>query len=169
MPKLSKIKRISSPPKEEAEQYSKKEFLFIDEISHLMKTPKDVVEAYLHQGGLRSYPFLCKDGSTVRGFLTYQVKKVLAAKGRVVPYFNEGYATQRQWEEMINKSLEKPLQEDWYFPPVNPDPLVNISEKNATLILEKVQEALNIQDTSDEKLRLVADIININSKNTLKN
>jgi len=168
LPKPSKIKRISSPPKEEALHYAKKEFLFLEEISTLMRTPKDIVEAYMYQGGLHSYPFLCPDGSTVRGYLTYQVKKVLAAKGRVVPYFNEEFATQRQWEELIAKSLEKPLQEDWYFPPVNPDPLIRISEASASSILKKIQEAQDLQDSPEEKLRLIADIINVNAKDLQK-
>jgi hypothetical protein len=163
------MRRLASPPKEVAEKYAAKEYIFLNEVAYLANIPLDEAELILQQGKLRTYPFMTRDHKAVHGYLTFMVKKVLAARGRIIPGFNEDAATHRQWVEMIDSALERPLDPDWYFPPVNPDPLVIISDESAQKILDEVKGSLELGGSPAEILRLVADLVNMGAKDALTN
>jgi hypothetical protein len=158
------MKRLAAPPLEIAQKFAAREYIFLDDVAFLANTSKDVAELFLQQGKLRRYPFSDRHGILHQAFLTFQVKKVLAARGRIIPGFNEDSATQRQWLEMLDSAMVRPLDNDWYFPPVNPDPLVNISEDVASKILEAVKENMGLEGPPSEILRLIADTVNLESR-----
>lgn len=118
----------------------------------------------MHQAKLRPYSFEAKDGGVLVAYLTCKVKKVLAARGRIIPGFNEDQATSRQWQEIFDSALAKPLDSEWYFQPVNPDPLLRTTEQDARDILGEITKALTIEGDPPEVLRYVADIINDSAK-----
>lgn len=117
--------------------------------------------------GLKPYTLETRTGQHVDAYMTFQVKKMLAARGRIIPGFNHEEASQRQWLEIIEQAVRRPLDEDWYFYPVNPEPLITISEESATKILKQVAAVFKMEGPDDEKLRLMADIINVEVREDL--
>lgn len=164
MARTSAYQRSAAPPREKATKLSGKDFLFIHEIALLAGVTKETAELIIHQSKLRPYMFEDKQGNAIPAYLTCKIRKVLAARGHVIPGFNEHLTTGRQWLELIDAATEKPLDKDWYFQPVNPDPLLRVTEEQAEKILEKVKLMLAVEGAPSEVLRLVADVINEESR-----
>lgn len=155
------FERQPAPPEEEALKLSQREFLFLKEISKLTGVSEESTKAIIQSFGLRPYKLEAKYGMTVDAYMTHQVKKMLAARGRIVPGFNTEEASQRQWLEILEDAIVRPLDGKWYFQPVNPEPLVSISEESSKKILGKLLKVFKMDGPDDEKLRLIADLINV--------
>lgn len=153
--------RQPAPPLEIAEKLAQREFLFIKEVAELTGVSEESTLAIIYSFGLRPYKLEAKHGLTVDAYMTHQIKKMLAARGRIVPGFNAEEASQRQWLEVLEQAVVRPLDEKWYFQPVNPEPLITVTEKASKIILEKISKVFGMTGPDDEKLRLIADIINV--------
>lgn len=144
---------------------SKKEFLVINDIIKLSGVDKTQTELMIRNNRIQPMFLEPVNGtSPVKAYMTVKIKKMLAARGRVIPGFNEEFASQRQWLEIFDDALENPVSEEWYFPPVNPDPIVRIKKEKAKQILDKISNDLKVNDEPEEVLRLIADSINIMSR-----
>ena len=166
--RLNKLRKLRPPPPEEVSKYKRKEFLFVGEIAYITNLDKDTVKNILQQGEVKPYRFTPQDihgkNLIVFGYLTHIVKRCLAARGHVIPGFNEEYASQRQWIDVLDSAISIPIDKDWYFPPVPPDPLVYISDYNARDIIDKIRIVLDKESSLEgDKLREIADVINVNS------
>lgn len=161
------IARDKAPSEEVARLYSERDFLILEDVCKLSGVGKDTTELMLKQSGLKPFILETKDATPINGYLTIQVKKILASRGRIIPGFNEDYASQRQWMEILESAIKKPLEKDWYFQPVNPDPLVRMDNERAEFILSKVREGLDINDEPCEILKLIADYINTYSRDDM--
>lgn len=167
MPKRKLMHRLKAPSVEVASMLAEKGFLLLSEVSKLSGVDEDTTTLMIRQFGLKPYMLETVKGGTVNGYMTNKIKKMLAARGRIVPGFNEGLATQRQWLEVLDSAIDKPLDKDWYFPPVNPDPLVVIDKDRARHILEKIQEYAPMEGDPEEVLRLISDTINTMSRDDM--
>lgn len=166
--RLNKLRKLRPPPPEEVSKYKRREFLFVGEIAYITNLDKDIVKNILQQGEVKPYRFTPQDihgrNLIVFGYLTHVVKRCLASRGHIIPGFNEEYASQRQWTDVLDDAISRPIDKDWYFPPIHPDPLVYISDENSYPILEKIRSILNEDSLqSGDKLREIADVINVNS------
>lgn len=163
LPKLVKVKGV--PNKETAEKLAKKPFLLIHEIAILTGLDEILSLRIMKIAKLKPYKLMAKHlMKNVKGYDTIKVQRVLARRGRVIPGFNESFATQRQWLEILEDAVTKPLSEEWYFNPVRPDPLVDISNERSLAILDKVADLMNQEKSPAEVLKLVADAINVGSE-----
>jgi hypothetical protein len=163
--KKSPVQRKPAPSEERARVLSSRDFLFINEVAELAGVGTELAILMVETCRIKPYVLEGKDGNPVNSYMTFKIKKMLAARGRIIPYFNHELASQRQWIDIMESAAAKPLDADWYFPPVNPDPLIRLDEDRAAEILTSVQEALALEGDAAEILRLVADSINILSRN----
>lgn len=167
MPKRKLIHRQKAPDEETAKRMADKEFLLMPDICRISGVDEELTLAMIKQFGIKPYILETKKGETVNGYMTLKLKKMFAARGRVVPGFNDDYASQRQWLEILESAVSKPLEKDWYFQPVNPDPLVIIGDEKAESILQKIREYVKYEGAPAETLRLIADFINVESREDL--
>jgi len=164
MPPRKLIHRQKAPPLKLAVHLSERDFLLLPDVARLSGVDEDTTLLMIRQFGMKPYILETIKGGTVNGYMTSKIKRMLAARGRIIPGFNEGLASQRQWLEILDSAIDKPLEKDWYFQPVNPDPLVVIDQDRARQILEEIREYAAIDGDPDEVLRLVADTINTLSR-----
>lgn len=167
MGKKTLFHRQKAPTEELAAMMAERGFLLLPDVSKLSGVDEELTLAMIKQFGMKPYVLETKSGKHVNGYVTSKVKKMLAARGRIVPGFNQDHATQRQWLEILESTITKPLDKTWYFQPVNPDPLVVVSEDKAGEILGKIKKYAGFEDPPSEVLRLIADLINIETREDL--